>query len=131
MKLPHQVLVKLSPLVELARGEPLVEPFLEVIENSEERLALRSSYGAFVFDKTGRNVSRDGVVVCEFGEVQSVDVGAFLGGRGERSWSIVLFRSIIDRITVARTYDDGQASIVAAKLARMLGCKVIALNASK
>ena len=131
MKLPHQVLVKLSPLVELARGEPLVEPFLEVEENNEERLALRSSYGAFVFDKTERRVSRDGIAISQFDEIQSVDVGAFPGGRGERSWSIVLFRSLIDRITVARTYDDGQASIVASKVARVLGCKVIALNASK
>jgi len=131
MKLPHQVLVKLSPLVELARGEPLIEPFLEVIENNEERLALRSSYGAFVFDKVDRRVLKDSIVVSQFDEVQSVDIGAFPGGMGQRSWSIVLFRSLIDRITLARTYDDGEASIVAAKVARVIGCKVIALNAGK
>ena len=131
MKLPHQVLVKLSPLVELARGEPLVEPFLKVEENNEERLALRSSYGAFVFDKKERHVTKDGTVISQFDKIQSVDVGAFPGGRGERSWSIVLFRSLIDRITVARTYDDGQASIDAAKVGRAIGCKVIALSTSK
>jgi len=129
MKLPHRVLLKLSPLVELASGEPLVEPFLELIENNDERLVLRSSYGEFVFDKTDGRVLRDGILVSGFDDIQSVDVGAFPGGRGEKSWSIVLFRSLIDRITVARTYDDSDVSIVAAKLARILGCKVIALNA--
>jgi len=131
MKLPHKVLVKLSPLVELARGEPLIEPFVEFVENTEERLTIRSSYGEFLFDKSNRRVLKDGADVSGFIEIESVDIGAFPGGRGERSWSISLFRSLIDRITVARTYDDGEASVLAAKVARVLGCKVIALTASK
>lgn len=131
MKLPHRVLLKLSPLVELARGEPLIEPFVELAENSEERLTIRSSYGEFLFDKTSRRVLKDGVEMTSFAEIESVDIGAFPGGRGERSWSISLFRNLLDRTTLARTYDDGEASVIAAKVARVLGCKVIALTASK
>jgi hypothetical protein len=131
MKIPLKVLVKLSPLVELARGEPLIEPFVELAENSEERLTLRSSYGEFLFDKGTGKILKDGTELSSFREVASVDIGAFPGGLGEKSWSIVLFRSLIDRITVARTYDDGEASVLAAKLARVLGCKVIALSAKR
>jgi hypothetical protein len=127
MKLPHQLLVKLSPLVEAARGEPLIEPFVEVAEHSEARLVLRSSYGLFSFDKAQRVITRDEVEVSGFDGVLSVDIGAFPGGRGEKSWSVVLFRGLVDRITIGRTYDDGEASVVAAKVAQVLGCKVVSL----
>lgn len=40
MKIPHQVWVKLSPLVELARGEPLMQPFVEISESTEEHLVV-------------------------------------------------------------------------------------------
>ena len=131
MKLPYRLLVKLSPLLELARGEPLIEPFFELVENSEERLLLRSSYGEFLFDKVAQNVLRGMTEISTFQEIRSIDIAAFPGGMGERSWSIVLFRSFLDRITVARTYDDGEASVLAAKLSRVLGCKVIAINARR
>ena len=131
MKLPHKVLLKLSPLVELARGEPLIEPFVELLENSEERLTVRSSYGDFVFEKVAKRVFKDGVEVSSFDVIASVDIDAFPGGRGERSWSVTLFRSLIDQTTVARTYDDGQASVLAAKIARVVGCKVVSLTARK
>jgi hypothetical protein len=128
MKLPHQLLVKLSPLVEAARGEPLIEPFVEVAEHSEARLVLRSSYGLFSFDTAQRVITRDEVEVSGFDAVLSVDIGAFPGGRGEKSWSVVLFRGLVDRITIGRTYDDGEASVVAAKVAQVLGCKVVSLT---
>lgn len=127
MKLPQQLLVKLSPLVEAVRGEPLVEPFIELTENNDQRVALHSSYGSFVFDRLRRVVLRDGVAVSAFDAVQSVDIGAFPGGRGERSWSLVLFRGVTDRITVGRTYDDGDASVLAARVAQALGCRVVVL----
>lgn len=131
MKLPHQLLLKLSPLVELARGEPLVEPFVEVADSSEAQLVLHSSHGRFLFDKVKGQVLKDGQDLCAFSEVQSVDIGAFPGGRGERSWSIVLFCGFVRRITLARTYDDGEASVLAAQLAQVLGCKVLSLSARK
>jgi hypothetical protein len=128
MKIPHQVLVRLSPLVELASGRPLVEPFVDLVANDDSRLHLKSSYGEFIFDKPGRRVRKDGLDVASFDDVESVDISPFPGGRGDRSWSIVLFRGYIDRITVARTYDDGEASVLASKLAGILGCKVVSLS---
>jgi hypothetical protein len=128
MKRPlQQWLVKLSPLVEAARGEPLVEPFVDLLDDGETRIELRSSYGHFVFDRVRRVVTQDGADTAPFDSVQSVDIGVFPGGRGARSWSITLYRGLVDRITVARTYDDGEASVPAAKLARAIGCKVISL----
>lgn len=109
----------------------MIEPFVDLVENTEERLLLRSSYGEFLFDKIAQNVLKGITVVSTFKEIQSIDIAAFPGGMGEKSWSIVLFRSLLDRITVARTYDDGEASVIAAKLSRVLGCKVIAINTSK
>ena len=128
MKLPRQLLVRLSPLVEAARGEPLVEPFLELAEESEQQLKLRSSYGTFTFDRLRRVVLDGDAEPLGFDTIQSVDIAAFPGGRGERSWSITLYCGFVDRTTVARTYDDGEASIVAAKLARVVGCKVVSLS---
>ena len=128
MKLPRPLLVRLSPLVEAARGDPLVEPFVELKEDSELRLHLASSYGEFVFQRDLRSITRDGVEVSSFDAVQTVDIGSFPGGRGARTWSISLYRGIVDRITVARTYDAGAASIVAARLGRVLGRKVVALT---
>lgn len=131
MKLPQLLRVKLSPLVEMARGEPLVEPFLDLVSHSEESLVLQSSHGEFCFDRLQQRVRKDGVDLCAFSDIESVDIAAFPGGRGERSWSIVLFCGFVNRITLARTYDDGQASVLAAKVAQVLGCKVLSLTARK
>ena len=127
MKIPHHLLVKLSPLIEAARGEPLVEPFIELHEAPERQLVVRSSYGSCTFDRENKRVLRPDQEPIMFSSIQSVDIAAFPGGRGERSWSITLYRGFLDRITVGRTYDDGEASVVGARLARVLGCKVIAV----
>ncbi len=127
MKLPRHLAIKLSPLVEAALGEPLVEPFVEIVEHNEQRLVLRSSYGHFTFDRERRLVLQDAAGVAEFKSIRSVDLSAFVGGRGARSWSIALYRSFLDRITVARSYDDGEVSVIGAKLSRIIGCRVISL----
>ena len=127
MKLPHRLALKISPLVEAARGEPLVEPFVEVEQFDDDQLVLDSSHGRFIFDRRQRVVIQDDMQLATFDTIQSVDIGAFPGGRGERSWSITLFRSLFDRITVGRTYDDGEASVLASKLAGIIGCRVVAL----
>jgi hypothetical protein len=127
MKIPHRLALKLSPLVEAPRGEPLVEPFIELETLDDDQLVLDSSHGNFVFDRKARVVLQGGQQVATFDSIQSVDIAAFPGGRGERSWSITLFCGFLDRITVGRTYDDGEASVVAAKLADVIGCKVISL----
>jgi hypothetical protein len=128
MKLPHELLLKLSPLVEAARGEPLVEPFVDVDEDTDTRLVLTSSYGVFTFDKLQGQVLKGPDLVWAFDEIQSVDLRAFPGGLGARSWSVSLYKGVVDRVTVARTYDDGEASVVAAKISRIVGCKVIAFT---
>jgi hypothetical protein len=127
MKIPHRLALKLSPLVEAARGEPLVEPFVEIEAIDDDQLVLESSHGRFVFDRKARVVLQEGQQLATFDSIQSVDLAGFPGGRGERSWSITLFSGFLDRITVGRTYDDGDASVVAAKLADVIGCKVISL----
>jgi hypothetical protein len=127
MKIPHRLALKLSPLVEAARGEPLVEPFVDIESLDDDQLVLESSHGHFVFDRKARVVLQGGQQLATFDSIQSVDIAAFPGGRGERSWSITLFCGFLDRITVGRTYDDGDASVVAAKLAGVIGCKVISL----
>lgn len=127
MKLPHRLALKLSPLVEAARGEPLVEPFVEIGQFDDNVLVIESSHGSFVFDRLQRVVKEGEQQLAAFDTIQSVDIAAFPGGRGERSWSITLFRSLFDRITVARTYDDGDASVVAARIADVVGCRIVSL----
>ena len=128
MKIPQSLLLQLSPLVEAARGEPLVEPFVELHEEDGRRLRVRSAHGDFVFDRERRVLVLHDGAELDFGSIQSVDISAFPGGRGERSWSVTLYRGFLDRITVARTYDDGEASVLAARLSRVLECKVVSLS---
>jgi hypothetical protein len=127
MKLPQALLVKLSPLVEAVRGEPLVAPFLRIHVHGGQGLELTSSYGHFWFDSERRLVFRDDQQVSTFEAIASIDLAGFPGGRGAPSWSVSLYRSPVDRITVARSYDDGEASVLGARLARLMDCKVVSL----
>ncbi len=128
MKLPQALLLRLLPLVEAASGKPLVEAYIDLAEQAGPVLMLSSPYGSFAFDRTQRTVFKSGIEAARFDGIQSVDIAAFPGGRGTRSWSITLYLGITRRITVARTYDDSEASIIAARLARLIGCKVISLT---
>lgn len=127
MKLPPQVLYTLSPLVEAARGEPLLEPALELAAADEARIVLQSEQGIFTFDRATRRVLHGDAEVAAFDEVRSVDINAFPGGRGAPSWGLSLYCSFLRRVALGRTYDDGNASVLAARLARALGCKVVAV----
>jgi len=127
MKLPARLLAKLSPLVEAVRGQPLAEPSLQITEQSVDRVRVESELGAAVFDLNLRIVQLEPGRQIGFAEIQSVDIGRFPGGRGEPSWSVSLYLGPLRSIPVGRTYDDGDASVIAAKLARRIGCKVIAV----
>ena len=127
MKIPHRLALKLSPLVEAARGEPLVEPYIEVEQFDDDQLVVDSSHGRFTFDRKARVVLQGEQQLATFDSIQSVDLSGFPGGRGERSWSLTLFCGFLDRITIGRTYDDGDASVVASKLAGVIGCRVVSL----
>lgn len=131
MKLPMPLVLKLSPLVEAARGRPLLEPALDIGEEDEACIVVQSELGRFVFDRQRRLVLQGEQELAGFDSVQSVDIGAFPGGRGEKSWSLTLYRGFFDRIALGRTYDDGVASVTAAKLARAMGVKVAALAMSR
>ena len=89
--------------VESARGEPLVEPFATLTERSGRCLVLSSSYGEFTFDRERGLLLQDGQEAAAFDSVQSVDLAAFPGGLGTKSWSITLYRGFVDRIDVAPT----------------------------
>jgi hypothetical protein len=128
MKLPLPLAVHLSPLVEAARGRPLLEPSLEVESNDETEYVVVSERGRFVFDRQQRVVRLDEVEVSDFDSIQSIDISAFPGGRGEKSWALTLYRGFFDRILLGRTYDDGVASVTGAQLSRLLGVKVVALT---
>ena len=131
MKLPMPLVLKLSPLVEAACGRPLLEPALDIGEEDEACIVVQSELGRFVFDRQRRLVLQGEQELAGFDSVQSVDIGAFPGGRGEKSWSLTLYRGFFDRIALGRTYDDGVASVTAAKLARAMGVKVVALAMSR
>jgi hypothetical protein len=127
MKLPQALLNRLSPLVEAVRGEPLVEPFIHIGEHNGRRLRLTSSYGSFTFDREQRLVLKDDRELMTFDAIESIDLAGFPAGRGAPSWSVALYGGFTRRITVGRTYDDGEASVLGAKLARLIGCKVVSL----
>jgi hypothetical protein len=128
MKLSHDWKLKLSPLAEVALGRPLVEPFIELVESGEYRLCISSSHGEFVFDREARVVLRSAQVVADFDSVRSVDISSLPGREDSKSWALSLYLSFFQRITVGRTYDDGQASVLASRLAAVLGCKVLAMG---
>lgn len=127
MKLPPLLLSRLSPLVEAARGEPLVEPALSLVVHDEFALRIESELGVFSFDRARCVVEHDGRQLASFADIASVDIDAFPGGRGQPSWGLSLYASFLRRVALGRTYDDGTASVVAARLARAIGCKVVAV----
>ena len=120
--------VRLSPLAEIVLGHALVEPFLEITKANDEHIVVASSYGEFTFDLENGVVLRDGGVVAGFNAVQSVDISSFPGGRGSRSWSVSLYLSPFNRITIGRAYDDVDTSVVAARISAALGCRVLSLT---
>ncbi len=120
--------VRLSVLAEIVLGRALVEPFLDISKANDQQLVVASSYGEFTFDLEKGVVLRDGSVVAGFNTVQSVDIASFPGGRGSRSWSVSLYLSPFRRITVGRSYDDVDTSVVAAKISAAMGCKVLSLT---
>lgn len=128
MKLSHDWKLKLSPFTEATLGRPLVEPFIELVESGEVRLRIHSSHGEFVFDREARKVLRDGQAVTDFDSVRSVDISSLPGREDSKSWALSLYLSFFQRITIGRTYDDGQASVLAARLAAVIGCKVLAMG---
>lgn len=128
MKLPAPLLVKLSPLIEALRGEPLVEPALRITGQSAHQLQIESELGQVVVDLDLRTVQVEPGRQIDFSDILSVDVGQFPGGRGEPSWSVALYLGPLRSIPLGRTYDDGDASVIAAKLARRIGCKVVAVS---
>ena len=67
MKIPQLLLLKLSPLVDAARGEPLVEPFVELQEEAERRLRMRLSHGGFMVDGEASVLATrlSGVLECQ------------------------------------------------------------------
>lgn len=128
MKLPHDWKLRLSPLAEVTLGRPLVEPFVEIVESGETQLVIHSSHGEFVFDREQRQVLRNGTPVADFASVQSVDISSLPGREDARSWALSLYVSFFQRVTIGRTVDDGEASVIAAKVAGVLGCKVLAMG---
>ncbi|MFO1328955.1 MAG: hypothetical protein U1F56_16470 [Rubrivivax sp.] len=127
MKLPAPLLTRLSPLVEAARGEPLLEPAFSLGSAGDGSLRVRSELGEYLFDRERRVVEHEGRVVAAFDDIASVDIDAFPGGRGQASWGLTLYLSFLNRVALGRTYDDGAASVAGARLARLIGCKVVAL----
>ncbi len=120
--------LRLSPLAEALTGMPLLEPSLALRPLGETGLLATSEQGRFVFDRERRQVQHDGVDVAAFGDVRSVEITVFPGGRGAPSWSVSLYVGRLRRIALGRTYDDGDASVTAARLARLLGCKVLSMT---
>ena len=125
--LPQLLRLKLSPLAEAITGQPLVDPAIVLTALDPTQLQLVSAHGRFVFDRQRGQVQRDGIDIAAFEAVQSVDIGSFPGGRGAPSWSVSLYMGFFRRVTLGRTYDDGEASVVAARLARLLDRKVVSL----
>lgn len=128
LKLSQEWKLRLSPLAEVTLGRPLVEPFVEIVEAGESLLCIRSSHGEFVFDRVQRQVLRDGTPVATFDSVQSVDISSLPGREDARSWALSLYITFFQRVTIGRTVDDGEASVIAAKVAGVLGCKVLAMG---
>jgi hypothetical protein len=120
--------LRLSPLAEALTGQPLAEPSLALRPLGETQLLATSEQGRFVFDRERRQVQHGQIDIAAFDDVKSVEITVFPGGRGAPSWAVSLYLGRLRRIPLGRTYDDGDASVTAARLARLLGCKVLSMT---
>ncbi len=99
---------------------------IEMIEQGEHRLVIRSNGAQLVADRRRRAFTRSERVVARFDDIESIDVKHRSNDDGPSTWTVSLHMSWFSRVHVGSTSDDAEASIVAARIATITGKKVLA-----
>jgi hypothetical protein len=101
---------------------------LDILEDTPERLVVKSARGRFTFDRLRRAVLRKHRILTAFDEIESIDLETVPIDTHRCCWSLSLNRERGSSIYVGRTIDDAQASIVAAHIATVTGKPVVAIK---
>lgn len=104
----------------------LAEPDIEIIDGDGHRLVLETGHGPLTVDAGRRVVERKGRTLARFSEVRHVQVSRSASEDGPDEWTVILHLGLFRNVRVGVTRDDVQASIVAARLATVIGKPVVA-----
>lgn len=95
---------------------------------SPQRALLSIGGRSWLVDGRARQLRREGRTVCRFEEVRYIDVLHHAATDDEPAhWQVLLRTGVLSSITLLRTEDDADASILAAGLATRLGKPVRSL----
>jgi len=104
-----------------------VDP-LQLSEASPGSAELKVGSTVWIIDAASSSIFRDGRMVVSFDQVRTVDVRRDLDDEGlPERWCVVLNTGALSSLKVLVSTDDADVSIIAARLADLLGKRVRAL----
>ena len=92
---------------------------IEIVASQPDRLILRSAGREIVVDRTRRNIMSGGRLLAPLASIQSVVISQFTDDGEPRWWTVILVTDRIGELTIGKTSDESEASIVAARLATL------------
>lgn len=100
---------------------------VEIFDDANQKLRLQTGGQSLVIDGRQHTVSLNGRVVARFDEVKFVHIRQSSANADHPpEWFVVMHVGLFRNIHVGRTRDDAQASIVAARIATVMGKRVSA-----
>jgi hypothetical protein len=99
---------------------------LDIIEDTPQRLVVKSARGRFTFDQARRAVLKKDRLLARFDEIEQIELETVTIDSNKQHWSLRLGRERRSSIYIGRTIDDVQASIVAAHIGTVTGKPVVA-----
>jgi hypothetical protein len=97
-----------------------------LVDHTDKRLVIRSGTVELVVDRQVGTVARAGRKVASIEAIRSIDIARSDEEDGPERWSVSLYISWFSRVHIGDTYDDVNASIIAAHLSTITGKKVLA-----
>jgi hypothetical protein len=98
---------------------------IKVVRDETTYLELRTGWRTISADKLGRKVSVGRFRIVPFDSIEAVELRTFDRHRGPPFWTISLCLPRKRRLFLARTLDDVEASITAARLGTILETEVV------
>ena len=100
---------------------------ITIVRDSPSRLELKCGWTTTSFDARTRRVMRGKRVLCGFSAVRQVRLMQCRGDEDNPTvWSVSLDTGGWSALRIGRDADSMQASVVAARIATITGCKVVA-----
>ena len=117
----------------LAAVGRLLWPFqkLKVSQSGPSRLSIESRQGDFILDARRKSFSRNGRLLARFEQIRFVEVIHVSTDESGDHWEVRVQVDTRFPVHIGSTDDDAEASILAARLSSLVGCRVLASRESR